>query len=298
MRILQLFVGFSWLLCSFLVSASSAEDIAQPPKEGLLWQIEKDGLPVSYLFGTIHSGDKRVLDLPDIVQHSFAQSTRLVLEMNLEDIDMLAVVDKLFLPEDKNLAVMLGKDDFQRLFMVLSKHGVLISMAMRLKPWVAMMILSFPHSEGSDYLDLYLEKQAKNKEMPVFGLETIDEQLNVFEQFSWAEQVLMLRATLDEIEQLPDYLEKMHLLYLARDLEGIQRLSEALMSSDNPEEEKLMQILWQRLLDDRNRVMAARIQPHLLAGNAFVAVGALHLVDTHGLLVMLQQQGYRVSKLY
>lgn len=302
MPIVRFFLAVSFLLLCLLpfhVYAEAVESPAiTPPKEGLLWKIDKDELPSSYLFGTIHSEDKRVLDLPDVVQETFAQSTRLVLEMNMDDIDMLAVVEKLFLPDDENLAVMLGKEDFQRLFMALSRHGVMVNMAMRLKPWVAMMILSFPESEGGDYLDLYLEKQAKAKDVPVYGLETVDEQFNVFEKFSLDEQLVMLRGTLDEVEQMPQFLETMHTLYLARDLDGIQKLSEDLLHSEDPNEEALMQRLWKRLLDDRNHVMLARMQAHLAAGNAFVAVGALHLVDTQGLVVMLQQQGYTVSKLY
>jgi len=299
MRIFHLFLGFSWLLLGLLPFATQAEQLAPiPPKEGLLWKIEKDGRPASYLFGTIHSEDKRVLDLPEPVKQSFEQSTRLVLEMKLDDIDMLAVMEKLFLADGKNLAVMLGKEDFQRLFTALSEHGVLVNMAMRLKPWVAMMILSFPKREGGDYLDLYLEKQAKEKGIPVYGLETLDEQLDVFEKFSLEEQLIMLRNTLDETEQMPEYLDKVHKLYLARDLAGIQTLSEALLESENPQEEQLMQRLWKRLLDDRNHVMSKRMQQHLEAGNAFVAVGALHLADTQGLVILLQQQGYTVSKLY
>ena len=34
---------------------------------GLLWRIEKQGYPTSYLLGTIHSEDKRVLEFPAVV---------------------------------------------------------------------------------------------------------------------------------------------------------------------------------------------------------------------------------------
>jgi uncharacterized protein YbaP (TraB family) len=44
--------------------------------------------------------------------------------------------------------------------------------------------------------------------------------------------------------------------------------------------------------------MVERMQPQLRAGNAFVAVGALHLYGEQGILGLLQRDGYRVSRMY
>ncbi len=293
---------FAYVLCLFLPIVSwatpSETDTITPPAKGLLWKIEKPNGETSYLFGTIHSEDARVLDLSSEVKKAFADSQRLILEMRLDDVDMLALIETLYLPKDKNLAVMLGKEDFQRLFTALSQHGIVINMAMRLKPWVAMTILSFPKSQGGEYLDLHLENQAKARDIPVYGLETMDEQLAVFEHFSLDEQLMMLRSSLNELEHMAKYLEQLHQLYLARDLQGMQDLSQQLMSSQNPQEQALLDKLWQRLLNDRNQLMLKRMQSHLQAGQAFIAVGAMHLADSEGLVVLLQQEGYQVSRLY
>ncbi|HYQ72222.1 MAG TPA: TraB/GumN family protein [Gammaproteobacteria bacterium] len=40
------------------------------------------------------------------------------------------------------------------------------------------------------------------------------------------------------------------------------------------------------------------MQPHLKAGNAFIAVGALHLPGETGLLSLLEQRGYTVRAIY
>jgi uncharacterized protein YbaP (TraB family) len=44
--------------------------------------------------------------------------------------------------------------------------------------------------------------------------------------------------------------------------------------------------------------MAERMRQYLQQGNAFVAVGALHLPGEEGLLNLLEQQGYTVRRLY
>ena len=53
-----------------------------------------------------------------------------------------------------------------------------------------------------------------------------------------------------------------------------------------------------RVIDDRNQRMAERAQPMLQAGKAFIAVGALHLPGDKGLLNLLEQQGYRIRRVY
>jgi uncharacterized protein YbaP (TraB family) len=44
--------------------------------------------------------------------------------------------------------------------------------------------------------------------------------------------------------------------------------------------------------------MADRLEPHLAGGDAFVAVGALHLPGQRGLLGLLEERGYSVESVY
>jgi hypothetical protein len=54
---------------------------ATPYGEGLIWKIEKDGLRPSYLFGTIHLADPRLLTLKPAVRKAFDESSTLGLEI-------------------------------------------------------------------------------------------------------------------------------------------------------------------------------------------------------------------------
>ncbi|MGH8120685.1 MAG: TraB/GumN family protein, partial [Gammaproteobacteria bacterium] len=56
--------------------------------------------------------------------------------------------------------------------------------------------------------------------------------------------------------------------------------------------------LFRELLTDRNRVMVERMQPILDAGNAFIAIGAMHLPGADGVLSLLAREGYRISAVY
>jgi hypothetical protein len=53
-----------------------------------------------------------------------------------------------------------------------------------------------------------------------------------------------------------------------------------------------------RLIDDRNRIMAARIAPLLRDGGVFVAIGAAHLPGEGGVLARLEARGYSITRAY
>ncbi len=53
-----------------------------------------------------------------------------------------------------------------------------------------------------------------------------------------------------------------------------------------------------RLLTDRNYIMADRMQSILQKGNAFIAIGAMHLPGEEGVLSLLNKQGYKIHSVY
>ena len=53
-----------------------------------------------------------------------------------------------------------------------------------------------------------------------------------------------------------------------------------------------------RLIDERNRTMAARIEPLLQGDGSFVAIGAAHLPGEGGVLDLLEARGYRITRIY
>ena len=105
----------------------------------------------------------------------------------------------------------------------------------------------------------------------------------------------MLESTVAYANQTDQLQEELTRFYLARDLAAIQRfmIEPALRS-----EPDITRAFLQRLIVARNRTWLARIKRLLAAGNAFIAVGALHLPGETGLLRLLQAAGFRVSRVY
>jgi uncharacterized protein YbaP (TraB family) len=126
-------------------------------------------------------------------------------------------------------------------------------------------------------------------------LETVDEQLNVLDRLSLKEQTIMLEDTLRLLPEMERLFARLHEVYLARDLARMVKLSDEQQArGDRAVGKKVMD----QLLTARNRRMAERAEPYLKQGNAFIAVGALHLPGEQGVLAGLARRGYRVSVVY
>lgn len=270
--------------------------LADTQQTGLLWQISKPGLKSSYLLGTIHSNDPRVIKLPPAIHQRFTAADSVTLEMTLGFSNIMKSFFSIYLPPEKTLDRLIDKTEYTRLVKLLNEYGVPEEATKRLKPLATMMILSAPKSPSGVFLDLQLYQQAKAAKKPVYGLETVEEQLAIFDVLSIDEQVMLLKDSIKYLDDMPAILEKLHKLYLQRDLTALLKFNEEYMNQG--EYQELVKKLMQKLIDDRNVLMAKRMQPRLSEGNAFIAVGALHLPGDKGILKLLEAQGYRTSPVY
>jgi uncharacterized protein YbaP (TraB family) len=164
-----------------------------------------------------------------------------------------------------------------------------------------MTLFSLPPSEverqaaGAKALDNRLQEAADRRGLPVYGLEQIEEQISLFNDMAEADQIAMLDATIAQSDQVEATFERMRQAYLAQDTAGIFEFMQAQQTGFDPD---LVETFTARLLDARNERMVERMAPRLAEGGAFVAVGALHLPGENGVLKRLEDQGYRVTRLY
>ena len=161
-----------------------------------------------------------------------------------------------------------------------------------MKPWVVMMLFSLPPGNYEQILDIELMKLAARNGMSVRGLETVQEQFDVIDKMSEADQVVLLQETLKNFPLLSQQFESLFQAYLARDLARLTDLSKEQMADPgNGAVDRLMD----RMLNDRNNKMFNRLLPLIKQENSFIAVGALHLPGETGLLNQFLREGFSVS---
>jgi len=272
-----------------------------PFSDGVLWRVVRADGAASYLFGTLHSTDERVTALPQPVSDAFAASQTLAIECILDNTAILKISFAMLLPGSERLDASMNATQVARLKEVAAHYHMPFTMVTRFKPWGAMMLFSMPPSEhmraaaGQKALDEQLRAQAEAAGKTVLGLETVDEQIETLDGMVAADQMLMLDSTLQDAGQIERVFTSLREAYLARDLTTVYDLLDAEKTRDATGAVSRFE---QRLIIDRNRRMVERMETLLRQGNAFVAVGALHLPGTHGILQLLSDEGYQVTRVY
>ncbi len=287
---------FILLLIALVATRLLAEDLSL--QQGLLWQISKPGSTPSYLFGTIHSEDTRVNQLPTLVNSFFEQADSASFELLMDIPTLLKSASAMFFTGEQSLEQILDEDLYNQVINALNQQGMPANVAKKLKPWAVIAMLNAPPTKTGEFLDLLLYRKAQQLKIPTYGLEKVEEQLHVFDSLSLEEQVILLRETLAQFEQMPKIFDKLHELYLQRNLTALMQFSTEYMQLNHSSDEKLVKNFYKKLVDDRNVKMVKRMQKRLQEGNAFIAIGALHLPGKNGIIKLLQAQGYQVLALY
>lgn len=261
---------------------------------GLLWKIEAAGAKPSFLFGTIHSDDARVTALHESITKALETSGHLVMEALIDGESIVYMAEAMYFNDDRTLEQVVGRKLYAESVKALTARGIPTAGMEKQKPWAVMMALSMPTPTSGEYVDLILENQATRQNKSITGLESIQEQIAVFDELSLPDQIALLEAAVRAQGQFAKELEGLIKAYLARDLASLAELSDR----HTPGDARIHQTVTDRLLTKRNTRMAGRIAPILKEGGAFIAVGAAHLPGQTGLLNLIEKAGYRVTSVY
>lgn len=269
--------------------------------QGLLWKIEREGKPIAHLFGTIHLSDPKILDLPRPVARAFRAAQSLSIEVILDDGAMQRIGAAMMLPQEQRLQDIVPPDLFQQAAAAAEPLGLQPVHLSRLKPWAVAMLISAPANEvknrgtGKPALDVWLMERARERNKPVYGLETLAEQVGAFDAMSAEDQVVHLRSAIIPLAEKERMLAAMKDAYLRRDLDGLLRASR---QEEKAGDRAMRERVERRLLDDRNSRMVERMLPRFDEGGAFIAIGAAHLPGEAGVLALLESRGYVVRRAY
>jgi len=269
--------------------------------QGLLWRIDTPGVAPSYLYGTMHSTDPAILTLPAPVAEAFARADSLTLELIIDEAVQRKLGQAMALTDGRTLDGIIGPERFAAAVAVGAQYDLPPEAIRLFKPWAAMTLFSLTPEEfkrnaaGIQPLDQSLQAEARRRGKTVYGLETVEEQISVFAGIPEAEQIALLDTVLRDHPKIGQWYATMKSAYLAGDIATIYGLMSKQAAGIDP---ALAQSFEDRLIVARNHRMAERMTGLLDAGNAFIAVGALHLPGDEGILGLLELAGRRVKRIH
>lgn len=285
------------LLLPLLASTASAAVPADTLPRAVLWKIEKSGVPASYLFGTIHVGDPRVTTLSEPVSTAFANSEHVYTEVRMDFSMMMELAKTVIRPEGDLLSDHIDAAHFQKLLPQMQAREYPEIATRRLYTWAAAMLMMTPPRErGQLPLDLLLAKMSVEGGKDYQGFETIAEQLGLFASMPEDKQNAMLYALIDHPEDTVRQQAEAVDAYVARDFAKLAKVTEqpdpGMSAADSA---WFSQWLKGPLLLDRNHRFVDRMQAPLTTGNAFIAIGAMHLPGKEGVINLLRKAGYTLT---
>ena len=261
--------------------------------QGLLWQVTRQGAPSGYVFGTIHIAERHVSAQLDQVRDILTGSEILVMESIFEQDGIEALRKMMFFTDGTNLQDIIADALYAQTLAILRAYHITETELAAMKPWAAYLTMSYPADMGA-ILDQRLLQLALAAGVETRGLESMVEQGDLFNSLSLDDQVRLLTDAVCHREILEGDFAKMISLYAAGDLAGLSAYGQRYSFGDNT----LYETLTARLLTRRNRLMVERMQTALETGNAFIAVGALHLPGAEGILALLERRGFELTRIF
>ncbi|MDE1996799.1 MAG: TraB/GumN family protein [Rhizobiaceae bacterium] len=270
------------------------------------WKIEKAGLKPSWLLGTMHVSDTRVVTMPKGAAEASAAADTIVVESDevLDDkkaaTALLTNPSLTMLTDGSTISQHLSPEDNARLEAALKQRGVSLAAVSHMQPWLISSTFELTGCEvrrkaqGLKFLDQKLATDAAANGKQVKGLETLAEQAKAMSDLPIELHLKSLMQTLQLGDKINDVNETMTDLYLAGNIGAIMPMLKNIEPDDNLSDADTA-TFEQRIILDRDKVMAERAAPILANGNVFIAVGALHLPGDEGLVEQFRKQGFTVT---
>ena len=294
MQTLHFSITMKYYFTLLLFIVSFSKFYAQAPKEkALLWKISGNQLKSpSYLYGTYHLLCPDDLKLSDKVKDAVKASSKVYLELDFDDPEMMQKMQANMLMEgDASIKNLLPDSTFQKASRsFLTTTGISLEMLSKMKP-ILLSVMLYPSLMKCELAspEQLFSTMAAEQNKSVEGLETVEEQMKVMDQIPYAEQAQMLVDYLLE----PEKFSKETLDILKQYKEGDLAALEKSMNDPNQSYSKYLE----GMLLQRNRNWIPIIIKQSTENPIFIAVGAGHLAGEEGVISLLRKQGYTVSPL-
>ena len=291
-RLLAL-IGLLGCLTLGFFAYPSAAHAASP-----VWAIRGEHNTV-YLAGSVHLLKAQDSKLPAAFDRAYASAKGLVMELDMDSLDPSAaagwMLENGMNADGEGLETIAGPARYQQIATEAKRLGMPKELLDQFAPWVVgMELIELQYAQlgydANSGVEMQLDQRAKADGKPIRGLETLEEQLGFLGNMSMPDQLKFLDMTIAELHDTNGDTQSVVTAWRTGDAGKLA----ALLS----DEYKSFPALYRMLVSERNRRWVPQIEKLLKEPqDAFVVVGALHLVGDGGLLELLRRDGFKAEQL-
>lgn len=284
------------LILSFVILTVYSVSYAQ---NNFLWQVHSKGSTI-YILGSVHLLKKDIYPLNRTIEAAFDKADFLAVEADINDVSSLDI-QKLLKSAVYMDGSTLDKHVSQKTLDIIKEEsdrlGMPIEMFYNQKPWFLGLTLTSLELVKSGYnpeygIDKYFLNKATGRKK-VLELESLDYQIDLLSGFNDDEQELFLLYVMKNVRTLVQEVNNVVDIWKS----GATKRMEAIMEKNTIEDRRFTS-LYEKLIINRNRSMALKIEDYLKTkGTYFVVVGAAHLLGPSGIVQLLRDKGYVIEQL-
>lgn len=271
-----------------------------------LWSVESPDGRVSHVLGTFHAGVALGEVIPSEHLPALDGARVLIVEIDLANGDASALLSQRLLPPERDLSTIISAELWPRLVDALAST-MPEPVLRRLPPWIAMAGLmardaarfqsertganETAERAAPSALDAEVMAHARARGVVVSALETMEQQALMMDALPLPWVVSYIESALAGTEGESQPLRALMDAYVVGDEEQLEALV------FDPEEIARSPEIFEALIYVRNERWVQPLESELARGGAFVAVGLAHVIGERGLLRLLEQRGYRATRL-
>jgi uncharacterized protein len=274
--------------------AAPAATVAVTDVDPAMWVVKDEDTTI-YLFGTVHILKPGLGWFDDAVKTAFDKSDRLVMEIVDPD---PAQAQQLFAKYGldsggKTLTSKLSEADKAVYKKAMEKVGIPVEAFEPLDPWAAAVTIQILSLQKSGYdptsgVETQLTAAAKATNKPIAAVETMEEQLAIFDGLPQETQITFLIEGTKEIDGVGAQMDKMVELWAKPDPDGLAVIMNEGLTDP---------ALYDALLTKRNSNWAKWINEEMKKpGTTFMAVGAGHLSGDSSVQKLLEPYGIKAER--
>ena len=263
-----------------------------------IWVI-KDADTTIYLFGTVHILKPGLSWFDEAIADAFAKSDELVTELpKVDEAQMGAVMmAKGMDTTGTTLRSRMTPEQAKAFEAAMAGIGIPAEAFDTMEPWMASLTLSILPlmQQGYDMnsgVEKVLEGAQEKRDTPMArsGLETVEEQLAIFDTLPVEEQTKYLNSVVTQLPKMSATIDMMVDQWGKGDMDGLAAtLNEGVEGNE---------ILMKALLEDRNARWATWLKMRMdKPGTVFVAVGAGHLAGKDSVQEFLAKDGIKAERI-
>jgi uncharacterized protein YbaP (TraB family) len=257
-----------------------------------LWELHGKHNTV-YLLGSIHVLRLGDYPLAPALLEAYGNAKSILMEVNLEEISSAQVQEEMLtsavLSDGRTLPDVLGQTRYARAAALAHEAGVELSLFDQFAPWFAAEAISqlqlaqlgFQPDAG---VEMYFMERARNDGKSVAGLETVHDQISLFQNMPLDTQAEYLASSLEQAHDLPKEVDSMVRAWQRGDMQWFENQLQSEFGRDPR--------LYQSVLGARNRKWVPKIEALLNDDkNYLVIVGTGHLAGQGSVIDLLKKDG-------